>query len=252
MDDLSGKLLRLFVLVVLAAFGVDSLAACVSGDIQGVPEKKETLQSPGVLSLDAPAPAPADGATPVRLVAVVDSALARADRSTTFRTSAGTFPGGTRELVVASDSNRVAVAVLTAPVDTTTAVVTATAGGGTRRAEVRFFVALPDNIDVIADQVSVQSGFTGSVQVTAALRRSPGTPTAGQVVTFDSHALGETLRRGRFSSDTGLSDVAGRVAVKFTPADSVFTGPIVIVSVAAGRNGPVRDSTIVQVVSPTR
>jgi hypothetical protein len=222
------------------------LAGCAGGEITGPPEKEE---SPGVVSLVAAESAPADGATQVRIVAVVDSALARDQRSVTFRTSAGTFPGG-REVVVAADSARTAVAVLTAPPDTMTAVITATAGGGTRRIEVRFVVALPDLIEVTTDQPSVTSGFTGSLTVTAALRRNPGVPTAGHVVAFEAHAPGEPQPHGRFSSETGLSDAAGRVSVRFTPADSVYAGPVVIVATAVGRTGVLRDSTVVQVVPP--
>jgi hypothetical protein len=223
--------------------------ACAKGDISGPPEKEET---PGVVSLDAPATAPADSGTLIRIVAVVDSALARDQRSVTFRTSAGHFPGGARETVAAADSTRTAIAVLSVSLDTGTAVITATAGGGTRRVEVRFVTALPELIDVTTDQVSVQAGFTGSLQVTAALRRNPGVPTPGQTVNFEAHAVADTQPRGRFSSEAGLSDRTGRVTVRFAPADSVYTGPLVIVSTTPGTTGVLRDSTIVQVVAPPR
>lgn len=228
------------------------LWGCVDGEIAGPPEAKQTPPSPGVVALQAAASAPADGATQVRIVAEVDSALARDQRSVTFRTTAGVFPGGEREIVVAADSARTAVTVLATPRDTTTAVITATAGGGTRRTEVRFVPALPDLVEVTTDQVSVTAGFTGSVAVTAELRRSPGLVTPGHPVGFEAHAPGETQPRGRFTSETGLSNEAGRVVVRFTPADSVYTGPLVIVATTAGRNSVLRDSTVVQVVAPPR
>ena len=82
---------------------------------------------------------PADGFSRTRIVAhIVDSRATQ--RSVTFTTTLGRFPGGTKdtEIVVPADANGDAVAILESTRETGTAIVRATIASVTRQTEVTF------------------------------------------------------------------------------------------------------------------
>src|SRR5688572_18318316 len=166
--------------LLLAALALTS--ACE--DITDPPKAPDPVKFPGLTSVSAPAEAPGDGATLVRIQATVDTSLTGDKRAVKFTTTAGSFSDNKAEITVPADSAGIAIAQLRAPSDSVTALIIATAGSTARRIEVRFTAALAERVDLDPSSFSVEAGASKEIDITATLRRTRGTPSPGSRVTF--------------------------------------------------------------------
>lgn len=190
----------------------------------------------------------ADNASLIELIATVDSAVS-SEQTVKFRTTAGSF-GGAAEVTVPIEANHTARAQLRAPADSTMAIVTATASGGTQSAKVRFDRALPQRILLSASQFYVRAGVMNDLTLTATVFRLFGRPSPGAVVEFAARDL-TGVKRGQLSN-AGATDTNGATTVRFTSLDTVYTGPVWIVATTrttvAPKDSVVKDSALVQVI----
>ena len=211
------------------------------------PEKPPALILPGLLTLDAPARSVADAATQIRVEAKVDTSLKGDARVVKFTTTGGFF-GDKPEVTVRADSAGSAIAILRAPADSLTAIVTAVAGPTSKRTEVTFVTALAERLDLDPSQFAIEAAAGKEVVVTATLRRRTGLPSPGALVTFaasDSNARAI----GQFSS-APPSNANGVVATRFSVGVTDYRGAVTITASAPGVNGTVTGTTSIQVVSP--
>jgi hypothetical protein len=200
--------------------------------------------TPGVTAFVAPDSAPADGKTQVLLRANADTSLAATERKVKFKTTAGSF-GTTTETEVVADSGASAAALLTAPTDSTLAILSATLGSSTITRSIRFTRALPERVSISPERPYVQRGVTQAITVKATLWRSVGTPSPGSVITFTAiDSNGAT--RGRFGSITPVG-ASGDVTTSFTTGDTLYVGLLRLIARTTGRDGTISDTAIVSV-----
>ena len=206
-----------------------------------------------IITVTAPATAPADGATITQVTAQIAAGLPGGRRGITFSTTLGTFVGdpsneddtGKPSVVVDADggnravaylrspSNAVGTAFVTAKVDTP-AVSASTSVGITR--------AVPQQILVTTSVPIVSANFTTSITVTATLVRDPGVATLDTVVTFRA-VDSQDMERGLFTQVI-RTNAAGVATAEFSAGTFAAQGPMVITATAVGVSG----STTVQVV----
>ncbi|WP_439642632.1 hypothetical protein [Gemmatimonas sp.] len=202
-------------------------------------------------ALVAPDSAPADGTTLTEVVAQLAPDTPVAQRIVTFSTTAGAFllAGKTEAtVVVVAGADGRAAALLRSPGDSTAAVLSASAGTTVRTRRLLFARAVPDFLQVVPEQFFVKAGVTNDLVVSATLRRYVGVPSPGVRVVFVAYEPDQpSVPRGRFTT-APPSDDKGVVGVRFTTADSVFTGPLIIRATAQLGAITLRDSALVQVI----
>lgn len=236
---------RKFATAFLVATALALTSACE--DITDPPKAPDPVKFPGLTSVSAPAEAPGDGATLVRIQATVDTSLTGETRVVKFTTTAGTFSDKT-EITVRADSAGLAIAQLRAPSDSVTALIIATAGSTARRVEVRFTAALAERVDLDPSSFSVEAGASEEIDLTATLRRTRGTPSPGSRVSFAAQdSTGAPI--GRFSS-APPSNATGTVVTRFSPGDTSYRGAVTITATTSGISGPIAGTTTVVITSP--
>ncbi|MDB4915068.1 MAG: hypothetical protein JWM95_2712 [Gemmatimonadetes bacterium] len=172
----------------------------------------------------------ADGASLTAIAVIVDSLTPSDKRSVALTTTAGTFTsGGLATATLAPDDNGTARALLRAPSDSTTAILSATVNGSSVSTLIVFRRAQPQSLTLEPAQYEVKSSSATDVAVTATLFRAVGTPSAPMTVTFsvvDTAAVPSP--RGVFLPADVQSNSAGVAKTRFTLADSSYRGPLVL------------------------
>ena len=188
----------------------------------------EPSASRRLLSIDVPDTATADALSLSLVTATTDSLPEIEKRTVTFTTSAGSFtPSGATTTTAQLDLSRRATVLLRAPADSTLALVTATAYGGTVTAQIIFHRAAPSQIDVLAEQPTLLTSRGSSLAVFARLRRVVGYPSPGVLVEFSAmDSVGHVV--GRFEPVRGVSDSLGMVTSRFTVTDTTFHGSVLL------------------------
>lgn len=187
-----------------------------------------------IITLSAsPASVPADGATPIAVVARIAAGLPAGKRTVTFGTTVGLFlPGRRGETTIDADGSNTAQATL---VSTTTgeARLTATVDGTTASAIVQFDVALPDKLFVSPAAAALRSGE--STLVTVTLLRDVGEVSPRLQVAYSAQtSSGASI--GQFSGIT-LSNL-GVSSATFNVGSTTYIGPVTIrASVSGGGSG---------------
>ena len=206
--------------------------------------------APGVLSLSlSRRQVPADGASVVEVTGTVDPDTRGDARKLTFTTGAGVFTdGGAKTVTVTANEQGVATVGLRAPTEAGVVRVRVNTGTVERVDSVYFTRAAPEQVLVEPEKFSVQTGIKNEIRVTAQLRRAPGVATPGTLVTFRAVREGTQEEVGQFGVAT-LSDANGVVTVRYTPGNSAAPGPVRIIATAAGANGPVTGSAVVEITS---
>jgi hypothetical protein len=195
-----------------------SLAGC---DWLGITEAPDPA---GVVALTAAPPtAPADGTSLVVLTAQVDTTAEPAVTTVTFATTLGAF--GTAATVTAPvDEHGRARAQLKAPADTGTAIVTATAPGGTSSLQVSFTAPVNGFTGLSASPSSAPADGASTTIVTAqvntaavpSVREVQFTTTLGTfpggttTITVPVDATGTARAQLRAPADTGSAIVTAR------------------------------------------
>jgi hypothetical protein len=171
----------------------------------------------------------ADGASLLALAVKLDTGATPADkRAITLTTTAGTFTtGGTNTATLTPDASGAAIALLRAPGDSTTAIISATVNGETVSRTVIFHRALPERIDVVPDQLTLRPGTGAELAVTVQLRRAVGTPSPGTRVELSSFNVSSgTISTALFLPATLTSDATGAMRARFTAPDRTYFGPV--------------------------
>jgi hypothetical protein len=192
----------------------------------------------------------------VTLSASTNAALHPIGTPVTFTASAGTFLPSGSTVVATTDGAGVARAQLRAPSDSVVARVSATVGNLIAYNSVTFTRALPDQITLGADRVTVSAsaapGAVTPVKLTATLVRRFGVAGPGQVVQFTAYALGDpTQRRGVWSPPsvlaTATSATSPPAAMTTFFADGADAG-FVVLRAQLATNPNIKDEVVVQVV----
>jgi hypothetical protein len=203
--------------------------------------------SPGLGTVNVPTSAIADGATLVRLEAMVDGSLTGDARAVKFTTTAGLFRDRA-ETTVRADAEGKAVALLRAPTDTVTAIIVATAGVTAIRKELQFTPAFAQWIDVDPAALVIEAAAGREIEVTAVLRRSFGVPNPGADVRFTADTSGHAA--GVFTS-IPRTNSSGIAKTRYSIGATSFRGLVRIIATTTVENArEIRDTTLVQVVAP--
>lgn len=221
-------------------------------EITDVPAPAAAVVLPGLIDLTAPSESRADAATTIRIEAKIDTSLKGDARVVKFSTTAGTFADNKSEVTVRADGEGRAIAVLRAPADTGTALVTAVAGPTALRKEVKFVAVRAERIDVDVSQFALEAAAGKDVVVTATLRRGTGSPTPGALVTFTAR---DTLQRtiGQFSN-APPSNASGVVTTRYSVGPTTYRGAVTITATTQ-RDGTATDgvatgSTSILIIAP--
>lgn len=192
----------------------------------------EVIVPPGrAPSLITPATGTADGASLLTVVTKIDTGSVPTDkRAVTLSTTAGAFTAsGNSTATLTPDIAGAATALLRAPADSTTALITATVNGAAVSRAIVFSRALPERVDVVPDRFSLGVGLSHELAVTVYLRRSVGTPSPGARVSFGSTYVSDTSSSaGLFLPLAATSDASGVVRTRFTMPDTTRTGPLLL------------------------
>jgi hypothetical protein len=170
----------------------------------------------------------ADGASLLDLVVKIDTAATPADkRAIALTTTAGTFTTGGTTATLAPDVSGAAIALLRAPADSTTAIVTATVNGETVSRTIVFRRALPERVDVVPDQLTLRPGTGQELSITIYLRRAVGIPSPGVRVELSSvNVSNGSISTALFLPATLTSDATGVMRARFTAPDRTYFGPV--------------------------
>lgn len=170
-------------------------------------------------------PAPADGASDVRILIQATSPDIGREKAITLRTTRGTFrSSGKSEVTATLDLLGEATVRLTAPSDTGEVELTIAVGGVVQRASVRFEQAWPEELSLRGDKFAIKASSTDVLTLTTELRRGIGVPTPGTRVRFTAKD-DEGRDIGSFQAPT-LSDAEGLVTARFVAGDTGYRGDI--------------------------
>jgi hypothetical protein len=191
-------------------------------------------QPSGLLGLQAPRTAFADGTTLTPITAVIDPVQPTMQWSVAFTSTLGTFPvSGKQSISMGPTNNDTAIAYLQSPRDSGTAVVTATTGIVTRSDSIEMVPALVQAIDITPSAATLMVGTSASVTLSIHLVRAIGKVSPGTVVTLvATDSLGTA--HGIFAPSDTLppSDTTDVVTALYAVPDSNFVGPITITATA--------------------
>jgi len=176
---------------------------------------------------------PADGKSSVKISAYIPG---EADlKSVTFTTSDGTFRFSdtttyTTEATADGDSLRADAYLISGTDVPEQVIVKVTASGITTALPMTFTQALADSIANESATASIKRGYGSEVVVKTTLSRKTGTPSERQTVSFsairdDKKSIGEF----RAISPEG-SDKYGVINSTFVLKDTLYTGPVKIIS----------------------
>lgn len=185
------------------------------------------------ISVD-PSSSPADGASPVNVVAQVAAGLPVGKRSVTFRTTLGTFvPGNDDSFTIDADRSNVARATLTSATPGLARVTAATTDGTSAAANVTFTQSLPDSLFVSPAAATLKSGESTRVVVT--LLRAVGAVSPRLQVSYSaSTSSGASI--GAFSGVT-LSNADGASEATFNVLTTTYQGPVTIRAAVGSKEG---------------
>jgi hypothetical protein len=196
------------------------------------------------LALILPDTGTADGASLLHVSAIVDTTgLDASKRSIALTTTGGVFTmSGTASATMAVDARGQVLALLRAPSDSTTVLVTATSNGESTTHEIVFRRAMPDRIELVPDQSLLVAGPGHTLMLAATVRRVVGTPSTGLVLVFTADSTASTGRiTSVFLPSTATTDASGVVHVQMTVPDTAARGPLIVRATvsAAGVTGAV-------------
>ena len=183
-----------------------------------------------LLSLSAPASAPADGATLSEIRIGIHPELPPGKRAVKLVASKGRL---SLDEVMIGTGEASAIVYLESPRETSPATVTATIEGMvTSRAAIQFVAAAPDAIDISRDKVTLKASQGETVTVEARLKRTVGKVTEGTTVTF--RALDDSGRGVGSFFNVRPSNADGIATASWDPVDATLTGKIQITAVVGG------------------
>ncbi|MFN7962593.1 MAG: hypothetical protein U0002_15090 [Thermoanaerobaculia bacterium] len=212
-----------------------------------------TAADPGsvIRFTQAPASAPADGATLSTFTVALSQALA--NRTVSFATTAGFFgsEGGSQSTTITVDGSGLASVQLRSPSQAGSALVTATAttaAGGTVSAQrsLELVRALAQRMTLAASKYQVQASSTDKVVLTATLLRDIGIATQGAVVRYEIRGSDQSSF-GQFQSVT-VSNASGQATAEFVPFNTLYRGVATITATVDGTR--VSASLDIEVVAP--
>jgi hypothetical protein len=181
----------------------------------------------------SPASAPADGATPVHVIASISPGLPSSQRTVTFTTTLGAFADSQmRTTMATADSGNQATVDLASPT-AGQARVTATVAQTSVGTTASFTPALPDSIIVSPDKNAIKATVDDSTTVTVTLLRNIGNVTTGTVVSYQvvdaqSRDLGFLIRSVSPSNAAGVSQAV------ISAGNTAFRGTATIIARVAG------------------
>ncbi|UOE47880.1 hypothetical protein MTO98_26065 [Mucilaginibacter sp. SMC90] len=223
-------------------FHIVVLAACFFFSACFNPKKYDEVKPQGIIEVTSgDSTVVADGATAYVVSAkVTDTRADKKKMEVIFKTSLGTFAGGTDSIKVTADDHAVSsaklfslkagVAIITATVQKITAI---------KKPTVTFTATLADNLTVSVDSISVRNNNKSEVVITASLKTtgggkaSVGTPVSFQVTDVAGNAI------GMFFNDinTGKSDANGQVQVHYVPLNTSYTGYLTATAQTTSNSG---------------
>jgi hypothetical protein len=207
------------------------------------------LGNAGVLSV-APVAAidTADGVRLDTIVANVDVGFKSQNTPVKFATTAGVFSTGAATYDATPDSTGTARAFLRAPTEAMEATITASAGGGSKKAKVTFVAAHPAWLQLVAAPSVIAAAQQGAfADVTLTLVRTKGTTTPGSTVLFDvAGALRSAIRLSVDSVFMTTNTAATRATLQSPDVGSAY------VRATYRRDGTIiRDSVLIRFFKPS-
>lgn len=202
------------------------------------------LPTTRTVTIQLPATAVADDVTVTPVVVLVDTTIAVDKRVVALATTAGQFVGDVSALI--PDASGRVLALLRAPMDSTTAVIHATVNGGAATAQLVYQRARAERIDLVPEQFTLSAGLTNEIKIAATLRRAVGLPSPGGVVTFTATNAADQQPVGRFLPVSAVVDAQGVATVRFTTADTAARGRVDI----HATSDTARASAAIEVLAP--
>jgi hypothetical protein len=191
--------------------------------------------------------APADGATLLRVLALIPKEAASDRRTVVFSTSAGTFADGGQGTVAIIALDSVAETFLRAPRTSGPARVRAQLGTEIREVSVQFDTAYPARIDVEPKTFVLKAGVSNETTITASLRRNVGQVSPGVEIRFEAVRADNGEPIGQFGT-VPASGVEGTITARYTAGETTYRGLVVIR--ASTRDGRVVGEGTLTLVNP--
>ncbi|MCR8560409.1 hypothetical protein KXD93_22335 [Mucilaginibacter sp. BJC16-A38] len=178
---------------------------------------------------------------------VLDKKADAGKRTIVFKTTMGTFKGGSDSIAVVADANFQCSAKLTS-VKAGKATVTAKIQNITalKTPSVTFTTAFPSKVTVAVDSFSVKNDNRSETLVTATLgTASGGVPSVGTTVTFTAtDNLGTMVGTFLNNISTGNTDANGQVKLRYAPINTPYTGYLTFTATSTDADGkPVLGTT---------
>ncbi len=184
----------------------------------------------------------ADGVASGEVSAKINSNAAQDRRQVTFKTSIGSFKGGSGDsIVVNGDAGLVAKAELVSTI-AGDAKVSATIRGITTAAPatVSFVRALPTGIKVVVDSFVIYNEYSSETLITATMTAGSGKPSKGQVVhfkvTFEDGVPVGTFLNG---IDSVACDASAKAQIRYSAGESTRLGNLTITASTTNQEGQV-------------
>ncbi len=237
-------MIKLTSLIVLFTLG---LYACEKDSEKYITKNKSNLLKVTIFADNIEA----DGTSTLTLFAFLQ--LNADNRSVTFTTTKGVFTNNDSSIyhtsAIMSNGSLFAVADLKAGLDTNASVqVKISVTQVDTIVKIRFVTALPDSISNESAVASIPKGFGSEVPLITTLLRKIGVPSKHQFASFHAIKLsGEAIGDFRSISPSG-SNENGIINSVFVLRDTVYTGPVRIISRCHGRNGLLTDTITVHVL----
>lgn len=218
---------------ILSAF---LLSACFN------PKKYDEVKPQGIIQITSrDSTLNADGVSAYEVNAkIVDSKADKARSFVVFKTTLGSFIGGTDSIKVSSGDNNSFSAKLVSSksgVATVSAIVQKIIA--IEKPAITFKSVAADLISVAVDSISIKNNNKSAVVITATLKTSNGgKASAGTLINFKVvDNSGQPLGMFLNDVDYGKSDLNGQVQVKFVPVNTVYLGYLTVIAQTTANDG---------------
>ena len=188
-----------------------------------------------ILILTAPASSPADASSTCTIRATIPDE-ANGTMKITFKTNLGSFEGGNQSIekeaiLIAEngENKRIAEVKLVSPIKTGIANVEASIQGINRKVDVEFDKAYPESVDLKTSSLTIEQGFSKTVNFTTELLRSTGKPTINTLATIEvfdanNNSIGYWLNKDE------TTDENGKIINTFTLGNHTYVGILKVVA----------------------
>jgi hypothetical protein len=189
----------------------------------------------------------ADGVSSVPVVVRISDESVRGNRSVIFKTDLGFFKNGKGDSIVVNANEDFKAFASLASLRTGTATVSAKILGvkAKNNYRVTFEKAYPDKIVVSVDSFAIANNYQSEVLITASMStNNGGKPSAGHPVSFFvSNANGVPLGDFLNNISTGISDIEGKVRVRFSAGEVDQNGYLTITATTTTATGSISGTT---------